>query len=261
MKDIHNHILYGIDDGSESIEESIQLIKSAINGGYTDLILTPHFRKRQGYTCYNEKKREIFNTLINEVKKEKLNINLYLGNEITLDTDLLYYLEVDAVTTLNNSKYLLLELPFDHKMPKLKEHLLEIMDKGYKVIIVHPERYHYYKSMREYEELIQMGVLFQGNFGSLYGKWGKRSKRVLENMLRRHMIHFLGSDIHHGNELTYERLNALISRLEELTGDKKMVRDITDLNIEKVIQNKDIKVYSIIKNDCLIKRIFKKENG
>ena len=54
MKDIHNHILFGIDDGSESLEESIQIIKEAVQNGYTDIILTPHYRSIQDFTCDNQ---------------------------------------------------------------------------------------------------------------------------------------------------------------------------------------------------------------
>ena len=133
------------------------------------------------------------------------------------------------------------------------------MAKGYRVIIVHPERYHYYKNLKTYEELINMGVLFQGNFGSLYGKWGSKSKKVLESMLKRHMIHFLGSDIHHASEQTFSKLNSLIPLIEALTMDRKMVRDITDLNIEKVIKNEDIKAYPVLDNDNWLEKIFKNE--
>ncbi len=259
MKDIHNHILFGIDDGSDNIDESIHLIKNAINGGYTDLVLTPHYRKFQGYTCDNKTKEEIFNKLKEEVRKQNLNINLYLGNEITIDEDIFYNLEVETVTSLNKSKYLLIELPFHQEFKNLKEYIYDLMAKGYRVIIVHPERYHYYKNLKTYEELINMGVLFQGNFGSLYGKWGSKSKKVLESMLKRHMIHFLGSDIHHASEQTFSKLNSLIPLIEALTMDRKMVRDITDLNIEKVIKNEDIKAYPVLDNDNWLEKIFKNE--
>ena len=91
MKDIHCHILYSIDDGAENIKESINIIKQAIDNNYTDIILTPHYRKIQGYVANNKKKKELFNKLKEEVKNNNLNINLYLGNEITVDEDVDYY--------------------------------------------------------------------------------------------------------------------------------------------------------------------------
>ncbi len=258
MKDIHSHILYGIDDGAISIKESLNLIKKAIKSGYTDLILTPHFRILQGYTCNNANKKKIFDTLKQELVKNNLDINIYLGNEIAINEDLFYYLETDVITSVNNSRYLLIELPFDKEFKNLKEYIEELFNKGYKVIIVHPERYFYYKNLKVYNELIKMGVLFQGNFASLYGKWGRKAQKTLSIMLKKHMIHFLGSDIHHENESTYEKFKDLIPLLEELTNDKEMVKDLIDRNIEKVINNEDIIPYDVIDNEIFIKKLFKK---
>ena len=69
MKDIHSHILYALDDGADDIKESINIIKKAYNNGYTDLILTPHYRKIDGFICNNENKKSVFNTLKKELKK------------------------------------------------------------------------------------------------------------------------------------------------------------------------------------------------
>ena len=76
-------------------------------------------------------------------------------------------------------------------------------------------------------------------------------------MLKRHMIHFLGSDVHHSEENSYSKLKDLIPLLEELTKDKNMVNDLIDKNIEKVINNKEVKSYKIIGKDNFIERIFK----
>ena len=259
MKDIHAHILYGIDDGADSIEESLRLIKKAYDNGYTDLILTPHYRKIHGFTCNNKVKDYVFKSLKEEIKKNMLPINIYLGNEIALDEDLFYYLETDMITTINNGKYLLLELPFKRAFSKLKEYIEDLHSKGYKVIIAHPERYCYYKNLKIFEELINMGVLLQGNFESLNGKWGRHAKQKLTIMLKRHMIHFLGSDIHHSRENSYSELNKLIPLLEELTKDKKMVKDLTDNNILKVINNENLKPYKIIGKENLWYKLFKRK--
>ena len=247
MKDIHSHILFGIDDGSETLNESIKLIKQAVDNGYTDLILTPHYRKNQGFTSSNEKKRKIFDILQQEVIRKNMGVKLYLGNEITLDDDLLYYLDADLVTSLNDSKYLLLELPFRSKISnkKLEEIIDELNHRGYKIIIAHPERYRAYRSLDDFTKLIDKGVYFQGNIESLYGKWGNEAQKVLEDMLKRHMIHFIGSDIHHSNQKSYTLKDELLSKLEQLTEDSEMVKDLVDRNIDKVIHNEDIKLYPV----------------
>ena len=238
--------------------ESLRLVKEAYDNGFTDIILTPHFRPLQGYKCDNQTKESIFDTLKEEVKKNKIDINLYLGNEITIDEDLLYYLDTNMVMSLNKSKYLLIELPFKEELPNLKDYIYDIMEKGYKVIIVHPERYLYYKNLNTFKELIQMGVLFQGNYMSLLGRYGKKAEKTLEEMLKRHMIHFLGSDVHKDYEKRYGYLKELIPRLTELTNSKKMVDDLINNNINKVINNEDIKPYKIKEEDNIFKKLFKR---
>lgn len=243
MKDIHSHILFSIDDGSESIDESIEIIKNAIKNGYTDIVLTPHYRKIQGYTKDNKIKKKLFNELQNKIKKENLKINLYLGNEITVDEDLFYYLNTNQVLTLNNSKYILLELPFFGKLEYLDSLLDDLLSNNYIPIIPHPERYYDYKE-KDFITWSKKGILFQGNIESLYGGYGKKVQEKLESMLKIHLISFIGSDIHKSYHKTYER--DIENKLNEILNDKNMVKELTDNNIDKVIKNKEIKPYELV---------------
>ena len=242
MKDIHNHILFGIDDGSEDVEESIKIIQEAIKNGYTDLVLTPHYREKEGYTCNNRNKYRIFKQLKEEVEKRNIKINLYLGNEITLDEDFYYYLKTNQLLSLNDSKYLLLELPFQSRLNELDEILEELKRLELVPIIAHPERYEEYQ-IEDYQKLIQKGVLLQGNIGSLYGKYGMKAKNKLEELLRRHMIHFIGSDTHHDGQTSYSRIHDVVEKLEELTASHQMAIELVDANIGKVIKNEEVTAY------------------
>ena len=180
MKDIHNHILFGVDDGSKDLEESINIIKKAVQNGYTDLILTPHYRQIQDYIFDNRRKKKIFKQLQQVVRENELGINLYLGNEVTLDNDFFYCLSEDCILTLNNSRYMLLELPFNEKVNNIESIFKKILGMGYVPIIAHPERYELYYDFDELEKWINMGILFQGNIGSLYGKYGTKAKKQIE---------------------------------------------------------------------------------
>lgn len=254
MKDIHCHILFGLDDGSYNIEESIEIIENAINNGYTDLILTPHYREIQNYMADNRKKKKYFNCLLEEVDKRKLNINLFLGNEITLNDDFFYYLKTDQILSLNNSRYLLLELPFFEKFPNLKGVIKKIMELGYVVIIAHPERYEKY-SVDDFVELVNEGVLLQGNIGSLYRKYGKFQEAKLKEMLKRHMIHFVGSDVHHSKQTSYSRIADVKEKLSILTGSVEMAEELISKNIGKVISDEEIVIYPIRKKVTKVRRL------
>lgn len=252
MIDIHNHILFGIDDGSRSLEESINIIKKAIENGYTAIVLTPHYRLIQNYKCDNKKKYKIFCKLKEEVNKRNLPIELYLGNEITLDEDLFYYLNTEQVLSLNGSRYLLLELPFESKFKELDEILDLLIEKGGVPIIAHPERYKYY-NIRDYKRLLKKGVLFQGNIGSLYGKYGLRPKQTLEKMLKKNMIHFIASDIHHDTQTSYDRVLDAMKIVEKLTNSKKKVQDLFITNALKVINDEEINPHVIYKKKYKLK--------
>lgn len=253
MIDIHSHILYGIDDGSKSLSESINIIKKAISNGYTDIILTPHYRFEQNFVCNNINKYKRFVELQNEVNKLELPINLYLGNEITIDEDLFYYLNAEEAMPLNGTRYLLVELPFGNVFEGLDSAIDRLIAKGNVPIIAHPERYLYYEDLSEFERLLKKGVLFQGNIGSLYGKYGGKAKATLEEMLKKNMIHFMASDIHTESQTSYDRVTDAKRRVEELTKSKSIAEDLFINNARRVINNEKIDAYTILKKKYKLK--------
>lgn len=244
MKDIHNHILFGIDDGSDNIEESIKMIDNAISNGYTDLILTPHYRVKQSYICNNKDKITYFKQLKEEVEKRGLKINLYLGNEITVDKLIFQHLENNQVMSLCNGRYILLELPFSSVLDELPLIIKRLRRYGYIPIIAHPERSLGYE-IDDFVKMIKEGVLLQADSGSIYGEYGTKVQNRVEIMLKRHMIHFIGSDIHHDFGLNYDRIDKVLDKVKELTRSEKMAKELTDDNIQKVIDNREVEAYSI----------------
>ena len=111
MIDIHSHLLYGIDDGSRSIVESAYIIKSLSEIGYTDIILTPHFINGSSYMSTRENNLDLLDRLKVELVKHQIPVNLYLGNEIYIDSEIANLLKNNIISSLNDSKYLLIELP------------------------------------------------------------------------------------------------------------------------------------------------------
>lgn len=237
MKDLHTHILPGIDDGAKSLEESIDILKKAFQNGVTDIVLTPHYIKDSIYSTNNKEKIKLMNQLKQEIKKQNLKLNLFLGNEIYIDEDITSLMETEA-STINNSKYILMELPLNTKYLLLDEVLFQLKQKKLIPIIAHPERYSaYYKDFDFFARLQKNGCLFQGNIGSLYGYYGQKSKKMLKKMLKKNMIHFLASDIHHQNNI-YQ--NNIQKDLLKIVKNDKIVTDLLETNVEKVLKNKNI---------------------
>lgn len=237
MKDIHSHLLPGIDDGSKSIDESIKLLKQMEECGVTDLVLTPHYIVDSKYNCKPDMKRIIYKQLLEEVRKNNINIKLYLGNEIFLDDDLLSLVREGEVETINNSRYLLIEFPMVNFPTKAINVFSELIYSGYKIILAHPERYLYIqKNIKILDEFKEMGVLFQGNYESLCNKYGYGSKKTLIKLLKKGYISFLAGDIHHEVNLD---LNKLEKKLKKYI-DTTKIEQLLNTNIDKVINDMDL---------------------
>ena len=141
MIDIHSHLLYGVDDGCKTIEESIEILKDLECLGYTDIVLTPHYIANSKYTSSKKDNEKKLNALKNELQKRQIHINLYLGNEIYIDEKIDSLLKDKKITSLNDSDYLLIELPMSGEFPGYEDILFDLISKGKKVILAHPERY------------------------------------------------------------------------------------------------------------------------
>ena len=219
MIDIHSHLLYGIDDGSRSIVESAYIIKSLSEIGYTDIILTPHFINGSSYMSTRENNLDLLDRLKVELVKHQIPVNLYLGNEIYIDSD---------------SKYLLIELPMSGENEIYYDVFLDLINMGYKVVLAHPERYiSFQKDFNKVYELKEIGVLFQCNVGSILGDYGSHAKKTIKRLLKEHLITFMGTDIHHKKENYNFAEKAKKKFSKYLTEDE--INDIFENNARKLL--------------------------
>jgi len=197
MTDIHSHILFDVDDGSRTIEESVELLKKMHEMGFNDVILTPHYIEGSEYNCKNKEKRKKIKQIKEELTKQKINVNIYLGNEIFINDNIYDLIKSDVIHTLNNTRYILIELPFHNQIVNLEDIIYELKIKGLIPIIAHPERYTYFQdNYQEIDRLREEGFLFQGNYASILGYFGKGSQKLLKYMLKKQYIDYLGTDIH-----------------------------------------------------------------
>ena len=197
MTDIHSHILFDVDDGSKNIEESITLLKKMKEIGFNNVILTPHYIKDTEYSAENKEKKIKFNQLKEALIENNININIYLGNEIFINKDIYELIKTAQIHTLNNTRYVLIELPFHHEIVNLEDTIYELKVKGLIPIIAHPERCTYFQDdYSKVDALKEEGVLFQANYASILGYYGKSSQKLLKYMLKNRYIDYLGTDIH-----------------------------------------------------------------
>ena len=212
--DIHSHILYGIDDGSKSINESIEIIKQHKEMGFKDIVVTPHYIENSEYITNNKEKNNILETLKKELKKQNIDINLYLGNEVFVNNNLEQLLKNNEISSINNSKYLLIELPMHNKIKNITDIIYELRIKGIIPIIAHPERYEFVKKKPEsVQELIEEGAILQ--------------------------FSILATDIHFPNNKIYLNMNTIRKKITKIIGEEKS-KELMITNPKKVIENKPL---------------------
>lgn len=238
--DIHSHALYGIDDGSKSIEESIEILKEYKKMGFNDVILTPHYIENTDYNKNNKEKNNILKELKKELKKQKIDINLYLGNELYISNNILNLVEMKEISKLNNSKYLLIELPMNNEISNLYDIIFNLLSNNIIPIIAHPERYTYIqKNIKIAEQLVEKGVLLQLNYGSIIGYYGSSAKKTAKKLLKNNLVSLLGTDIHHPNSKIYNNMNIIIKKIKKITNEDN-IKKIMIENPKKILEDSTI---------------------
>ena len=192
MIDIHNHLLFGIDDGSQSIEETIEMLEAANKQGITNIIVTPHYVLDGTYYVSKDKIEEMILSL--EDKTKELGITLHVGHELFIHRDLCDHLKSNKCSTLGNSKYILVEFPFDRYSDDYDYILEDLRSLGYKIIIAHPERYKYVRDDVNFcLRWLDEGYLLQCNQNSFMRK---ETQKLMKQMMKYGFISFIASDAH-----------------------------------------------------------------
>jgi protein-tyrosine phosphatase len=193
LVDIHSHILPGIDDGAQTIEESLEMLKLAAAAGTTDIVATPHANSQY-----------VFNVSTVERLLAQLSANagglitLHRGCDFHLNFEnLIEALEYPGKYTINNSRYLMVELPELFSLPAVRSALLRLRDVGLTPVITHPERNQSLTShLKDLEGWVLDGCLLQITAQSLLGRFGPAAQRTSESLLTARLAHFVASDAH-----------------------------------------------------------------
>ena len=194
--DIHSHLLPGLDDGVEKLEESLQIIKAFENMGYKKMITTPHIM-----SDFYKNSPDTILPVLNE-----LNRYLQGKTDVIIEAAAEYYLDETFIALLDKGRENLLTLGPDHLLFEtafmaepvyLKEAIFKIQSMGLKPILAHPERYQYLHNDWDLAtDLYERGTLFQLNLNSLSGYYSIPVKKMAAKLIRSKMVHFFGSDCH-----------------------------------------------------------------
>lgn len=236
MIDIHSHILPNVDDGSKDIEITISMLKTAYRSGTTKIVATPHYNKHYKFSTYS-KTIEMVDKLREAIKPYNIGIEIYHGQEIYYYEDIIEKYKQNLIGTINNTRYMLVELPIEKYESSSLNVLYELMLQGVKVILAHPERYKaFIKNPTLINEFAREGFLFQMNSASIEGYFGRDVKKTCEIFLNSGVYSFLGSDAH-GNVSRITDMSECINIIEQQ--DKQIILDFEN-NGNDMLDNKDI---------------------
>jgi len=205
--DIHSHLIPGVDDGVQTFEESIGLLRGFESIGYKKIITSPHIMN----DFYNNKEsdlKKIHLSLKDKIQEHQIDIELELAAEYYLDDHLVERISKkdEPFLTFGNN-YLLFETSFMNEPLYLKEFIFKAKSMGINPVLAHPERYLYLQNNSKLlEDLINREVLFQVNINSLSGYYSKPIKVFAQKLIDAKAVHFIGSDCH--NHKHFEVLQA-----------------------------------------------------
>ena len=194
--DIHSHLIPGIDDGSQSMDESLALLRGLEEIGYKKVITTPHIML-DAYKNNREIIMSGLHALRKVAKEEGITLEIDAAAEYYLDDGFLDLLEEGNMLSFSGD-HLLFETSYVAKPMQLEEMIFAIGSAGYKPVMAHPERYRYVKNPeKEYGRWKELGVMFQVNLNSFGGHYGQQAKEQALFLSKHGMIDLLGSDTHH----------------------------------------------------------------
>lgn len=216
--DIHSHLIPGIDDGSQSMEETLEMLRYFKKLGYQKVITTPHVM----IDYYKNNPETILGGLENvkaAIKKENIDIEIEAAAEYYLDDHFMQLIKEKNLLTFGED-HVLFEISFNAEPPNVKEAIFNLVTSGYKPVFAHVERYPFYeKKLDKVRDFKARGALIQLNINSLSGNYGPGVKKMAVQMIENDLVDVVGSDCH--------RLEHLKS-LESLKNNKYIHQINTD---------------------------------
>lgn len=221
--DMHSHILPQLDDGSQSMDDSIHFLEELQEMGYEKFICTPHTLAE----VHPNSPKTILPRLAEvkaELKKRNIDIPIHAASEYMVDVSMEAKLNAgEQMLTMGGGKYMLIEMSYLAESANIENVVFELQTKGIQPILAHPERYNFYHhNFAKYHRMKEMGCLMQSNLLSFLGYYGKHVQITAEKLAKEKLVDLLGTDLHHERHL---------NALKELASQKSFYKMVEGLNI------------------------------
>lgn len=236
--DVHCHVLPGLDDGAQRMEESIQMLKMAKKQNICAVIATPHY-SHHFKNSDPQAIRELCRTLEEKAQQEvDPHFRVFPGQEIFSSEEILDRLEQKRISTMAGSSYVLIEFHPSVPYSDIFRTVQNLLYHQYRPILAHAERYTVLRKNDKMEELIQLGVYIQLNYRSVGGKWYDEKTRWCRKMLKEGKVHLLGTDMHNTKTRCPDTRGADVWMDKHL--ESSYIKEISYRNPIKIIKDEKI---------------------
>lgn len=254
MIDIHCHILPGIDDGPKNMEESLGLARLFVRAGYRHVITTPHWVFGTSWVPSGKTIREGVAELNRAIKAEGIDLTAHIGMEVALDNRIPELLESHEVIGLAGKSYVLVEAPFLRLPLGWEEVFFNILSKGYKIIVSHPERCaHLAEKNGLIDEFIKAGLYLQVNWSSFLGYYGPEADKTANYMAANGYIHCLATDSHDLRDRHPGHATKTMNLVEKLVGTNNL-RLLAKENPARVLEGDPLEPMSKSKSNGKVRK-------
>lgn len=225
LTDIHSHLVPGVDDGSRTLDDTLESVGRMSALGIRRIVTTPHLRGSLSLdrAAFHERLEEVdsaWEQAVGVVAERHPEVRLERGHEVMLDVpdvDL-----ADPRVRLAGTSFVLVEWPRLRLPPSTGKVIRRIVSEGYRPVIAHPERYiGLSRSIPSVIEWREAGAHLQVNYGSLVGRYGGEARMAALGLLRRGWVDYLSSDFHGRPGLPVDKEEAW-SRMEDLGGEEAL---------------------------------------
>jgi protein-tyrosine phosphatase len=215
--DLHSHILPGLDDGAETMDDSIAIARGAVADGIVAIAATPHVR--EDYATTADAMELGVKKLRAALENEGLEIELLPGGEVSLEQlDRLSHDELRRFGLGGNTKYLLVETPYSDWPPAFGDIVTRLASFGMRPVIAHPERNSAIQAdLAKVAGLVDAGALIQVTAASLDGRLGARTRASARKLVDAGLVHLVSSDAH-----TAGIREVGLSRARKVIGDDQL---------------------------------------
>ena len=219
--DVHSHFIPGIDDGAETMEDSVAMIAGMQGLGYSKVITTPHVMSDY-YRNSSDDIRRGCDAVREALRKENIDVEIECAAEDYLEAELMAKVKAKDLLTFGEN-YVLFELPFIGEPANFSSVVFEMQLAGYQPVLAHPERYGFWHNdISKYQELADKGILLQLNMNSLTGHYSPAVKKIAAEMVQNDLISLVGSDCHNIRHIDLMKRAACNASMHELMSKGKL---------------------------------------